>query len=245
MPRELRACCRTARLTSAARLREDMSVKFDQAGVYGVKYLPLLRNGHGGHHRGRHADKHRAGQGGAAGQQGQADVCEAVREHENPSSSSPSRGSPVCRSRAFATIKVPRRPTASAFFLRGLNLGRRVDPPVTGRIRGRPSPKCCSANWRQRLGVHTAVPNWTGRPPLESAGLHLARWMHRGILIGVDRMRGSLCDRRGMSRFPCDEDCRSRIGADLDDSIGQELMRGRMSASSATEDRLRERAVAA
>lgn len=178
---------------------------------------------------------------------GQADVCEAVREHENPSSPSPSRGSPVCRSRAFATIKVPRRPTASAFFLLGLNLGRRVDPPVTGRIRGRPSPKCCSANWRQRLGgfLHTAVPNWTGRPPLESAGLHLARWMHRGILIGVDRMRGSLCDRRGTSRFPCDEDCRSRIGADLDDSIGQELMRGRMSASSAAEDRLRERAVAA
>lgn len=70
---------------------------------------------------------------------GQADVCEAVREHENPSSPSPSRGSPVCRSRAFATIKVPRRPTASAFFLLGINLGRRVDPPVTGRIRGRPS----------------------------------------------------------------------------------------------------------
>lgn len=141
-----------------------------------------------------------------------------------------------------APLQVPKAP---AFFLLGLNLGRRVDPPVTGRIRGRPSPKCCSANSRQRLGVHTAVPNWTGRPPLESAGLHLARWMHRGILIGVDRMRGSLCDRRGMSRFPCDEDCRSRIGADLDDSIGQELMRGRMSASSAAEDRLRERAVAA
>lgn len=139
MPRELRACCRTARLTSAARMREDMSVKFDQAGVYGVKYLPLLRNGHGRHHRGRHADKHRAGQGGAAGQQGRADVCEAVREHENPSSPSPSRGSLVCRSRAFATIKVPRPPTASAFFLLGLNLGRRVDRPVTGRIRGRPS----------------------------------------------------------------------------------------------------------
>lgn len=118
-----------------------------------------------------------------------------------------------------APLQVPK---ASAFFLLGLNLGRRVDPPVTGRIRGRPSPKCCSANWRQRLGVHTAVPNWTGRPPLESAGLHLARWMHRGILIGVDRMRGSLCDRRGMSRFACDEDCRSRIGADLDDGIGQE-----------------------
>lgn len=42
-------------------------------------------------------------------------------------------------SRAFATIKVPRRPPASAFFLLGINLGRRVDPPVTGRIRGRPS----------------------------------------------------------------------------------------------------------
>lgn len=27
-----------------------MSVKFDHAGVYGVKYLPLLRNGHGRHH---------------------------------------------------------------------------------------------------------------------------------------------------------------------------------------------------
>lgn len=53
MPRELAACCRTARLASAARM-EDMSVKFDQAGVYGVKYLPLLRNGHRGHHRGRH-----------------------------------------------------------------------------------------------------------------------------------------------------------------------------------------------
>lgn len=99
---------------------EDMSVKFDQAGVYGVKYLPLLRNWHGGHHRGRHADKHRAGQGGAAGQQGRADVCEAVREHENPSSPSPSRGSPVCRSRAFATIKLQRHPTASGFFLPGL-----------------------------------------------------------------------------------------------------------------------------
>lgn len=70
------------------------------------------------------------------------------------------------------------------------------------------------------LGVHTAVPNWTGRLPLESTGLHLARWMHRVILIGVDRMRGSLCDRRGMSRFPCDEDFRSRIGADLDE-LGQ------------------------
>lgn len=27
-----------------------MSVKFDHAGVYGVKHLPLLRNGHGRHH---------------------------------------------------------------------------------------------------------------------------------------------------------------------------------------------------
>lgn len=226
MPRELRACCRTARLL-LGKNSEDMSVKFDQAGVYGVKYLPLLRNGHRGHHRGRHADKHRAGQGGAAGQRPSRCLRGCSRTWK-PVKPSPSRGNPVCRSRAFATIKVPRRPTASGFFLLGLNLGRRVDPPVTGRIRGRPSTKCYSANWRQRLGgsLHTAVPNWTGRPPLESAGLHLARWMHRGILIGVDRMRGSLCDRRGMSRFPCDEDCRSRIGADLDDGIGQELMRG-------------------
>lgn len=28
---------------SSARMREDMSVRFDQAGVYGVKYLPLTQ----------------------------------------------------------------------------------------------------------------------------------------------------------------------------------------------------------
>ena len=40
MPRPSRACCRRVAPTFAGKMGEDVAVKFDQAGIYGVKCTP-------------------------------------------------------------------------------------------------------------------------------------------------------------------------------------------------------------
>ncbi|MHB0773360.1 hypothetical protein ACYCVF_33310 [Bradyrhizobium sp. 1.29L] len=171
-----------------------------------------------------------------------ADVCNAVRENGSRQAPTPSRGSLVCRSRVFTTTRVPRRPTASAFFLLRLIYAGVVIPLWLAYLLETLRRNAVRVPRSDARRVSAYGRSDVDRPPsaaghAASAGLHPARWSDRGVLIAVNRMRGLLIDRHGIFLLRCDEDCRSRIGADVDDEIGQELMRRRMSAPSAAEGR--------
>ncbi|WP_458176466.1 hypothetical protein [Bradyrhizobium sp. 14AA] len=135
-----------------------------------------------------------------------ADVCDAVRENGSRQAPTPSRGSPVCRSRAFTTTKVPRRPTASAFFLLGLIYAGAVIPLWLAYLLEtlrrnavrvpRSDARRVSAYGRSELDRPACAAGNAA-----SAGLHPARWSHRGVLIAVNRMRGSLSIHAAISRF--------------------------------------------
>ena len=59
---------------------EDIAVKFEQEGVYGIKCLPHYGMGMVGDDRGRKARQRRSGQGGSAGRKGKAGLCDALRQ---------------------------------------------------------------------------------------------------------------------------------------------------------------------